>query len=178
MAITLEAKNYRGLRRTLWRTSPVSVVVGPNGSGKTTLLSLFEFFRFAYQRGLAAAIDFQGGAWGLRHVLALPDDNVEVGITVGELTWEFQLAIRGVSGDPRPAERILQTFSGQSPQVVLNHEALESAYTTTLQSGRMHWDDTRLALRHFFDSKPVPKLRPLVEAIEGSAPIAITTYLG
>jgi predicted ATPase len=167
MAITLEAKNFRVLRRTLWHPSPVSVVVGPNGSGKTTLLSLFEFFRFAYQRGLAAAIDFQGGAWGLRHVLAAPDDSVEVGVTVGNLTWMFQLSIRGASVDPRPAERVLQTVPGQPPQVLLDHGALESAYITTLRPGRMHWDDTRLALRHFFDSSPVPELKTLVEAVEG-----------
>ncbi|MGH7227272.1 MAG: ATP-binding cassette domain-containing protein, partial [Gemmataceae bacterium] len=40
MAIELEARNYRVLRRTTWSPSGVCVVVGPNGSGKTTLINL------------------------------------------------------------------------------------------------------------------------------------------
>src|SRR5438105_3823955 len=121
MAIKLEAKNYRALRRTTWHPSAVSVVVGPNGSGKTTLLSLFEFLRVAYQRGLPAAIDLQGGAWGLRHFLASPDEVSEVGVTVGNLTWEFELSIRGPSVDPRPAERVLSAVPGEPTQVLLTH---------------------------------------------------------
>jgi predicted ATPase len=52
MGITLEARNYRGLRHVKWSPSGVCVLVGPNGSGKTTLLNLFEFFGFAYQSGV------------------------------------------------------------------------------------------------------------------------------
>jgi hypothetical protein len=43
LAITLETRNFRALRRTNWTSSGVCVVVGPNGAGKTTLLTLLSW---------------------------------------------------------------------------------------------------------------------------------------
>ncbi len=166
MAITLEARNYRGLRWAKWSPSGVCVLVGPNGSGKTTLLSLTEFWRVAYDRGLASAIDSQGGAWGLRHLLAHDDEYFGLHVTVDNLYWALQPSVRGPSVDPRPGERLLRDLPGQPADLVLEREPFSNGYRTNYHPGFTVWDDDRLALRALYDSGQALGLKPFVSAIQ------------
>src|SRR6266852_3108100 len=106
MVITLEAQNYRSLRRTKWTPSGVCVVVGPNGAGKTTLLTLLEFLRSAYLRSAPRAIDQIGGVYGLRSWGAPEEEPVLVALTVGDLRWELQLTAQGPTLSERLGERV------------------------------------------------------------------------
>ncbi len=157
MAITLEAQNYRVLRRTAWNPSRVSVVVGPNGSGKSTLLSLVEFFRFAFSRGVSGAIDALGGAWGLRHLEAPPDDPVVLGVGVDDLHWELQMSVRGASVDERPGERVWK-----GDEVLLRRPSFSDQIE---YRGKTLTADNRLGLARIWDAERDDTLAPLVTAL-------------
>src|SRR5260370_27153536 len=119
MAITLETRNYRGLRRTNWTPSGVCVLVGPNGAGKTTLLTLLEFLRNAYLRSAPGAIDHIGGVYGLRSWGVPDEEPVLVALTVGDLRWELQLTAQGPTLSERLGERVTR-----GDEVVLSRAAL------------------------------------------------------
>jgi predicted ATPase len=161
MTVTLEALNFRGLRKLAWSPSGVCALVGPNGSGKTTALSLLQFFQDAFRKGLLAAIENQGGAWQLRNLRADVNDPVKLALSVGDLRWELHLGVRGSSIDPRPGERV--TMRG-------SYDIIERP----LYSDRTrHYDDAiefdgndyRLALPVFSEPGRDANLAPLVSAI-------------
>jgi predicted ATPase len=168
MTIKLKARNYRGLRRMEWSPSGVCVLAGPNGSGKTTLLRLFDFFRIAYERGLPAAVDSQGGAWGLRHFQAREEDPVEVAIAVDQLAWELQLSIRGASIDPRSGECVRRLDDLSTKEFLLRRAPFSDIVTSSLVPNSYAIDGEKVGLRVLYDPKAerVSQLTPLVKAVE------------
>jgi predicted ATPase len=90
MKITLKVDNYRGLKRVQWTPAGVCAVTGANGSGKTTLLSVFDFLKYVYERGVGTAVDFSGGANGLKHDEALPEEQIVIDLEVGSLQWTLR----------------------------------------------------------------------------------------
>ena len=160
MAIKLEARNYRGLRRMEWSPSGVCVLAGPNGSGKTTALSLFEFLRYAYQRNLLTAVDYSGGMWGLRNFQAPPDEPVVLALTVGDLRWELTLAVRRGNLDPNPGERIT---AGE--EVLLDRPMFSE--TATWMGSRISVEGYRLGLQNLYGSSgPLDRMGPIVRAVK------------
>jgi predicted ATPase len=160
VAITLEARNYRGLRHLSWSPSGVCALVGPNGSGKTTALSLVQFFQDAFRKGLSAAIESQGGPWRIRNLRAGPEEPVRLALAVGELRWELQLGIRGSSIDPRPGERVTQGSE------VLIERAMYSGRTTShVGPLRLADNDPHLALPLIHQIDFPASLDPLVAAL-------------
>lgn len=109
MPLAIQAKNYRGLVEVDW-TVPLglSVVVGANGAGKTTLLLLLDLLRLTACRdgGLAAAIDFLGGARALKHLGAAADAAVVVGARWEQFEWQIELLPVGDGLAAYPAERL------------------------------------------------------------------------
>ncbi len=161
MTITLEARNFRGLRQLSWSPSGVCVLVGPNGSGKTTALTLFEFLQHAFRRGLLAAVDLSGGSWGLRRLHAPPDEPLSLSITVGDSRWELTLSVRRVSLDPHPGERIICGGNLLLERPMFSDSA-------TYRGGKLAWDEDRLGLQILSDmhghSQPVEQLTDALNA--------------
>jgi predicted ATPase len=93
MGFTLSVRNYRGLRRVEWSPSGVCALVGPNGSGKTTLIDVLQLLHDANRVGLAKAIFQHGGAYGLRHFEAQPEEPVVFNLRLGDVSWEVQPAV-------------------------------------------------------------------------------------
>lgn len=140
MAITLEARNFRGLRQLSWSPSGVCVLVGPNGSGKTTALTLLEFLQHAFRRGLLAAVDLSGGSWGLRHLQAPPEEPLSLAINVGDSRWELTLSVRRLSLDTHPGERIICGGNLLLERPMFSESA-------TYKGQRLAWDDDHLGLQ-------------------------------
>jgi predicted ATPase len=108
MAFTLTVRNYRGLRRVEWSPSGVCALVGPNGSGKTTLIDVLQLLYDARSRDFTKAIETHGGAYGLRHFDAPPEEPVAFGLRVGSLTWTFHPDVTlGIGGAQIPIRESL-----------------------------------------------------------------------
>jgi predicted ATPase len=160
MGITLEARNYRGLRHVKWSPSGVCALVGPNGSGKTTLLSLFELLRNAYQRGMPEALSHMGGATTLRHFGAKEDEPIVVGLSVGDLTWSVELAVRGGALEVWSGERVTNRTHTLLSRVTGSEKvALDNVGFTGFDAR-----DPRLAVRFGYDQGRT-ELKPLVTAL-------------
>ncbi len=91
MSLELVVANYRRFRRVRWAPSGVSLLVGPNGSGKSTLFTAFQFLSDYLGRDLEKAIEFSGGAWGLKYVGASPDYPVSFHVRAGDIEWSVEL---------------------------------------------------------------------------------------
>ncbi|MCW8137990.1 MAG: AAA family ATPase, partial [Planctomycetota bacterium] len=117
MPIQLNIENYRRFRRIRWSPPKgVSLLVGPNGSGKSTLLKAFQFVSDYLGRDLEKAIDFSGGAWGLKHLGADEESPVRFRIGVDDLEWLIELkATRG--------ERIAREQVASAGSVLLEQNA-------------------------------------------------------
>jgi len=99
-AFTLHVRNLFALREIRWSPEGACVLVGANGSGKTTLLLTLKALRFAFDRGLPAAVtNVFGGSHGLRNRDADEDEPVEIGIDLGSLSWRLKLTPRGPTVD-------------------------------------------------------------------------------
>jgi predicted ATPase len=160
MAITIETRNYRALRRTNWTPSGVCVVVGPNGAGKTTLLTLFEFLRNAYLRSAPSAIDHLGGVYGLRSWGSSAEESVLVALTVGDLRWELQLTAQGPTLSEQLGEQVMR---GQ--ESVLSRAALSQRLFYRGDEREIADREERLGLRIVFDAAHPEELGPLVRAL-------------
>jgi predicted ATPase len=88
----------------------VCALAGPNGSGKTTLLTVIELLRDAYRRSFPAAISSPhiGGSWGIKHLLALPQDAVSFALEIDGCKWETELIVEGGQIDGRSPERAVR----------------------------------------------------------------------
>jgi predicted ATPase len=163
MAITQEARNYRGLRHVLWTPSGVSALVGPNGSGKSTLLALFAFFRDVYVSGFQAAVESQGGPWGLRHLEAPAGEPVTVAVTVNELRWGLEFWHGEGPSPPTVKERLTRGDDGLIPQTEVGSPTF--SYRGSRVSAR---DGYHTGLRSAYDSIKAaqPELEPLVTAVK------------
>lgn len=115
MAMTILARNYRGLADVRWSIPPgLSVVVGANGAGKTTLLFVADLLRMAATQsssGLGAAIDWYGGAHRLRYFWAAPEEPVVLGVEVDGSIWEIEPFPVGAAISEHAAERL--TIDGE-----------------------------------------------------------------
>ncbi|HYO70300.1 MAG TPA: AAA family ATPase [Archangium sp.] len=108
MAFTLSVRNYRGLRRVEWSPSGVCALVGPNGSGKTTLIDVLRLLRDAYGHGFTRAMEMHGGAYGLRHFAAPPDEPITFALRCATASWEFQPEVSiGLGGARLPVREKL-----------------------------------------------------------------------
>lgn len=163
LAITLETRNYRALRRTNWTPSGVCVVVGPNGAGKTTLLTLLEFLRNAYLRSAPSAVDQIGGVYGLRSWGVPEDEPVFVAISVGELRWELQLTARGPTLSERLGEQVTQ-----GDEVVLSRAALSQRLIYRGEERPIAEREERLGIRIVADTDHPEELGPLIRALTGT----------
>ncbi len=111
MSFTIRASNYRAHRETVW-TIPegVSTIVGVNGSGKTTLLMVGDILRRAVDpgsSGLASAIEEYAGAVYLKNFHALPEDRVQLGVSVDDITWEIEPQPQGAGILEHTTERLI-----------------------------------------------------------------------
>lgn len=59
--VSVEAENFRSLRRVTVPLGPLNVMVGPNGAGKTNLLDLFRFLADIIHTDLEPALERRGG---------------------------------------------------------------------------------------------------------------------
>ena len=106
MKLTLAVENYRGLRKTEWRPEGVCAVVGPNGCGKTTLLSLLDFFRTAFDKGIASAVtEHAGGAAMFKNLEAPAADPVRLRLSLDDQAWEWRIPVHGALLDLPAEER-------------------------------------------------------------------------
>ncbi|MEX2016556.1 MAG: AAA family ATPase [Candidatus Hydrogenedentales bacterium] len=73
------------------------------------MLTVIELLRNAYRRSFPVAISnpYVGGTWGVKHLLAAPEDRVSFSISVGDCTWETELVVEGGRIDGRSPERAL-----------------------------------------------------------------------
>lgn len=111
MSFTIKASNYRAHKDTVW-TIPegMSAVVGVNGSGKTTLLMVGDILRRAVDpgsSGLGAAIEEYSGAGHIRNFHALPEDHIQLGVTVDGISWEIEPHPQGAGISENAAERLM-----------------------------------------------------------------------
>jgi predicted ATPase len=160
MAVILEARNYRVLRRTSWAPSGVCVVVGPNGAGKTTLLALLEFLRNVFLRGAAPALDAVGGVYGLRSWGAPEEEPVQVAFTAGDLRWELQLTAQGPTLSERLGERVTRGTEVLLSRVPLSQRLVYRGEERSIREG-----EERLGLRLVADADRPDELAPLVQAV-------------
>jgi predicted ATPase len=162
LSITLEAQNFRALRRTNWTPSGVCVLVGPNGSGKSTMLTLLEFFRGAYLRSPPSEIDHIGGVYGLRSWGAPEEEPVLVAFTVGDLRWEVRLTTQGATLSERLEERVTR-----KREVILTRAALSQRLIYNNQERMIAGHDGRLAIRIVADADNAEELTTLIHALTG-----------
>jgi predicted ATPase len=165
MTITLEAQNFRALRRTNWAPSGVCVIVGPNGAGKTTLLTLLDFLHSAYLQGPYRAIDRIGGVYGLRSWAAPDDEAVVVAIKVGDLRWELQLTAQGPTLSERLGERVIRKMA-LGDDVVLHRAAMSQRLVYCNYEQILNDSDDRLALRIGSDANRADILSVLIDILK------------
>lgn len=143
--IELLVRDFRGLREVGWEIDPgVSLLVGPNGSGKTSLLSAWAFLGEAYAGGVGRAIRVSQNASSLRRRGAEMGDLVRLGLQLGSLRWELQLAVEGHSIHPNPGERL-----ALGSQILLERAVYSSTFEMWLGDGsrQEHEVDDRACLR-------------------------------
>lgn len=123
--VRLVARDYRGLRKVDWEIERgVSLLVGPNGSGKSSVLSALAFLGEAYKGGVGRAVRWSRAASALRRLGADRDAAVMLGLEIGPIRWELQIAVDGPSIHPNPGERL--TLGGRVLlERALYSEALE-----------------------------------------------------
>jgi predicted ATPase len=160
LPLTLEAQNFRALRRTHWTPSGVCVVVGPNGAGKTTLLILLEFLRNAYIRSAPSAIDHFGGAYGLRSWDVPIEEPVFVALTVRDLRWELQLSAQGPTLSERLGERVTR-----GDEVVLSRAILSQRLLYHGDERLIAEREERLGLRIVADADQSEELAPFIHTL-------------
>ncbi len=91
----LHVRNLRALRRVDWTPEPLSVIIGANGTGKTTLLLVLKLLKVAYERGLPEAVSqVLGGSNNLKTWGTSEEQQVEIGIDIGTVSWNIQLVPR------------------------------------------------------------------------------------
>ncbi len=158
MQMVLEAQNYRALQHTRWNPTGVCALVGPNGSGKTTLLTLLEFLRNAYLRDAPSAMDQMGGVHGLRSWASSVDSPVSVGLTVGDMQWQLQLATQGPTLTSKLGESVTC-----GDEVALSRPALSQRFSYRGMDCPISDTDNRVALRIISDSSVADELRLYVK---------------
>ena len=161
MIISLEARNYRRLNRTVWSPTGVCALVGPNGAGKTTLLTALEFLHNAFVRGAASALDPVGGVYGLRSWGTDDDDPVMLAFTFGQLRWELQLTAKGPTLSEQLGERVTLGSETILSRVVLSQRVVYRDKEHAAAAG-----DERVGLRIVNDAESPDELVPLVNAIK------------
>lgn len=107
--IAYRARALGPLRAIDWAIpSGVSVVVGPNRVGKSTLLRLPELVRRMLADGIHEA--FKAIFEGVPHLrnLGMPASTpISLGVAVGSVAWEVDLAVSGGQIAELPPERLL-----------------------------------------------------------------------
>jgi len=156
---TLIVKNLRGLRRVEWSPSGVCALIGPNGSGKSTLLLVLRLLRVAMERGLPEAVaTVFGGSTGLRNRHAVPDEAIEVQVTIGEIIWRLELLPSGPSVDRLAAESL---YAGE--RMIFARDSLGNF---TLAPDERMVPDARLGLRAVLDTnRAIPEVVRMAEFV-------------
>jgi predicted ATPase len=159
----LHAQNFLGLERVAWEPGGVCLVVGPNGSGKTSLLQAFAFLWRAFTQSVPRAVEYLGGARGLKRRGAATDAQVVLGVEVEGLRWELTLSVQSGAVAEFPGEQVL---SGD--QVVLRRVPFSSEWSFGAEriTDRLE-DEPRTCLRAAWDRDHDPRLEPLVHALGG-----------
>lgn len=159
MSLTLEIRNFRVLRRTMWTPAQVSVLAGANGAGKTTLLGVLNFLRHAFLWGVSTAVSHEDlvGAYGIRSWGSSTEEPVVLAVALGDIRWELQLVFRGPTLDERPGERVTR-----GAEVLLARAPLSDRVAF---GGNSHLADNRLGLRAVIDAVQPPELGPLAEVL-------------
>src|SRR4051812_14866883 len=112
MLVTLHINNLRAIRKLCWSPAQVSCLVGPNGSGKTTVLLVLKLLRAALDGGLSRAVGWVlGGSHKLKNNTATEEEPVEIGLTLGDVSWRLLLMTEGASISPFAGEEV--TISGE-----------------------------------------------------------------
>lgn len=159
--VSLELRNFRGLRRVSWSPDGVCLVAGPNGSGKTTLLEAFLFLSDAFSANVPSAVRRQRGAFALRNNRADSGEGIGLSLSVGDIRWDLTLdAAEGRIGD-LPEEQV-STPSG----VVVRR----TAYSPTWYLGaeaRTADPQGRVGLRMAWDAQPSTELKPMADVLLG-----------
>ncbi len=92
---TLTLNDWRGIDTLKWSPYGVSLLAGPNGSGKTSFLDALTFLRNAWKRDVPSAIRWAGYSGFLRRLGTGKENPIKIGLALGELRWELQLAADG-----------------------------------------------------------------------------------
>ncbi len=159
----LVAQNFLGLQRIEWEPDGVCLVVGPNGSGKTSLLHALAFLRNAFVHSVPRAVEYLGGARGLKRRDAEAGAQVLLGLEVEDLKWELELSAEGGAVAEFPGERL---YVGD--EVVVRRTPLSSEWSLgperiTDQLG----DEPSTCLRAAWERRARPgRWRPLIDALQ------------
>lgn len=116
MCIELAISNYRRFRRVRWAPRGVCLLVGPNGSGKSTLLTALQFLSDYLTRDLEKAIEFSGGAWGLKYLGADSETPVCFEVRADGIEWSME--VKAI-----PGERVARELVTHEEEVVLEQQA-------------------------------------------------------
>ena len=83
----IRVRNCRALAAVDLEVGPINVVCGPNGAGKSTLLDTLCFFRDCAIRGVESASSERGHSIGILRDGAGADQDIEVELTAGGVTF-------------------------------------------------------------------------------------------
>jgi len=142
-----------------WSPSDVCLLAGPNGSGKSSLLQALRFPRSLFTQGLTQALQSSGGADHLRRVGAEDDAPVALEVVLGEVAWQLEIPVEGLSVNPYHGERLLR-----DGEPVLEARRYE---TTIRVAGQVRERDSRgrCGLRTLWDREEPAWLRPFIDLL-------------
>ncbi len=158
-SFSIQARNFRILKRLEWSPAGVCLLSGANGAGKTSVLDALLFVRVLFERGNEAAFRAVGARY-FRTIDVSEDYPVELELRVDNIVWKLQF--------PMAASGIKDAFGEQlfyDGEQKLRAAMFEQ--TWLLEGERLPLDGVRCCAKVLWDRGSATWMRPLVELING-----------